>query len=277
MDTEKLRNLLEAVELKSFSKAADKHAYTPSAFSHIADMFEQELGIKILNRNNMGVELNENGKKLLEYFNNILEAEKKLEQKVDTLRNKITIKIGTYSSISKYILPQLIKEYKKINPSVSISVDVADTFSEYGKSDLIVSENHLSSDWKFTPIFDDDFVAVFSGDSEVKNKYNKEELYSNTYICSNDRKTISYYEIDKFNDIVRVNSSDDSSIINLVREGIGMAFLSKLTVKDETNIKTAEVLPKLKRTIGVSIRKAEDNKNVKELYGFLLEKLNQRA
>ena len=72
----------------SFSKAAEELSYTPSAMSHIADSVECELGIKLLNRNFNGVELNENGTFLLPYIKALINAEDELLKQSKKLENK---------------------------------------------------------------------------------------------------------------------------------------------------------------------------------------------
>ena len=62
METQKIKAILLAAEKKSLSAAAEELSYTPSAMSHMADALEEELGVKILERTRMGVELSEAGK-----------------------------------------------------------------------------------------------------------------------------------------------------------------------------------------------------------------------
>ena len=75
MDTLKIKTILSAVENKSFSKTAETLSYTPSALSHMADSLEQELGVKLLKRTPKGVELTENGEKLKDKMQAVLDAE----------------------------------------------------------------------------------------------------------------------------------------------------------------------------------------------------------
>lgn len=113
MDVSKIKALLLAVEKKSFSKAAEELSYTPSAFSHIVDSIEEELGIKILNRTFNGVELNENGKLLLDKLTALITAEKELLASAKNLNVKNErLRIGAYSSIAQHILPEIINKFK---------------------------------------------------------------------------------------------------------------------------------------------------------------------
>ena len=56
MDINKIEMILFALHSGSFSKAAEKYSYTPSALSHIADSLEGEIGRKFIRRTHMGIE-----------------------------------------------------------------------------------------------------------------------------------------------------------------------------------------------------------------------------
>ena len=61
METEKIRALLTAADLGSFSKAADALGYTQSGITHMMNALEEELGVPLLVRGNRGVRLSSDG------------------------------------------------------------------------------------------------------------------------------------------------------------------------------------------------------------------------
>ena len=54
----------------------------------------------------------------------VLEAENSLLVSVNNLKNNAEIKIATYASVAKHVLPELIKEYKLNNKNVKFSISV---------------------------------------------------------------------------------------------------------------------------------------------------------
>ncbi|MCR4805723.1 MAG: LysR family transcriptional regulator, partial [Clostridia bacterium] len=48
MDTEKCKVLLKAVDLGSFTKAAEELGYTPSGVTHMMNALEEDLGVTLL-------------------------------------------------------------------------------------------------------------------------------------------------------------------------------------------------------------------------------------
>ena len=47
METMKIKAILAAAKYQTLSRAAEDFSYTPSALSHMADAFEEELGVKL--------------------------------------------------------------------------------------------------------------------------------------------------------------------------------------------------------------------------------------
>lgn len=280
MDTSKIKLLLDAIDYKSFSKAADKYSYTPSAFSHIADTVEDEIGLTLLKRTNMGVELNDYGEALYPLLKDIVTAEEQFLNKVSDLKNGKEIKIATYSSIMKNILPKVIIDYKKtLGKPLNISVDIFDVYTKFRKRadiDIIIGENYLNDDWEFVPLFDDYYVVVFQKDEKIKKEYTKQELYDNVFISPNDSKARRFFDSNKFKEIISVNASDDSSIFNMIKAGMGITVLPKLTVMNEKDLIYSDLKPKIKRTIGVAYRKGTEKKeNIKKFVNYLILSLTE--
>ncbi len=88
MDTTKIKAILSAIKYKSLSKAAEEFSYTPSAFSHMADSLEDELGIKILTRTPQGIKLNKDGETLYSKLKALVKAEEELKDLAKGLANK---------------------------------------------------------------------------------------------------------------------------------------------------------------------------------------------
>ena len=111
----------KVIELASFSKVARKIGYSQSAVSQTIKSLEKELGVILIDRKKDGITLTSDGKEFLPYLEAIYSAECALEQKhkeITGLENSI-IRLGTFTSVSRNILPQLMKQFKKIYPNVN--------------------------------------------------------------------------------------------------------------------------------------------------------------
>ena len=65
MDTRKLEALLTAVELGSFTRAAEVLGYTQSGLTHMMNSLEKDIGFTVLVRGRSGVQLTPAGQRLL--------------------------------------------------------------------------------------------------------------------------------------------------------------------------------------------------------------------
>ena len=100
MDTNKYAALLSIIRLGSLSAAAEKMGYSPSGMTRMMDSLENEMGFPLLHRTSQGVQLTEEGKRLLPSIRELLLAEKKTRAvRCDILSLTAgELFIGSYSS-----------------------------------------------------------------------------------------------------------------------------------------------------------------------------------
>ena len=65
MESKKLEALLMAVDLGSFTKAAEVMGYTQSGLTHMMNSLEREVGFTLLERGRGGVRLTKDGERVL--------------------------------------------------------------------------------------------------------------------------------------------------------------------------------------------------------------------
>ena len=102
MDARKLNAIMTAIDLGSFSKAAETVGYTQSGLTHLVNSLEKELGFAIVHRDHMGISLTKEGKELLPYIRTFLDADQQLQIKTEEIRKGVrgTIRIAAYASIA---------------------------------------------------------------------------------------------------------------------------------------------------------------------------------
>ena len=268
MDTKKIKAILSAIEYKSFSKAADALSYTPSALSHIADNLEHELGVKIIIRSPLGISLSKEGEELYDYMLAIVEAEKKL-MSASLALSKATenhLRIGTFSSISQKLLPEIIRQFRSQHSDIKISVAVEDNLQDWLENDLvdIIFADELSFGCNniWLPIKEDPFVAVVPSDLfKGKRKISKEELYQHTYVSISEKILDSYFDKSRFTNVLNFESVDNVSVLYMIQQNLGFSILPQLMVdKRIQGIKVLKLEEPICRTIGFAY------KNVKPTY-----------
>ena len=120
MDIEKLKALKTAVEIGSITQAAEHMGYSQPGLTGILKRLEQEVGYPLLRRGSGGVRLTDEGRALMPYIERILRESDTFEHAVRALRpaQQDELRIGSYTSISKNWLPQVIRGFSRKYPGV---------------------------------------------------------------------------------------------------------------------------------------------------------------
>ena len=120
MDIEKLKALKTAVEIGSITQAAEHMGYSQPGLTGMLKRLEQEVGYPLLRRGTKGVRLTEAGEAVMPYIDRVLESSRALERALADhapARERI-LRIGSYTSISKNWLPQVIRGFSRKYPGV---------------------------------------------------------------------------------------------------------------------------------------------------------------
>lgn len=253
MDINKIEMILFALHSGSFSKAAEKYSYTPSALSHIADSLEGEIGRKFIRRTHMGIEPAD--PEIVAALQDICDARDRL---MTLAKKEKRITIATYSSPSKYLFPNIIKGFHDLHPEIHMDITVVNSFLELSGSDpdLLFGTEQEVEGYEWTEIMTEPYLAVFpdgySGDTE----FHFDKKYKETFIISNEPSVMKLIDRSNFEDITVVNAHDDSSIIQMVKAGMGISILSSLSVSQTDGITCLPITPHVSRTLGIFKKKA---------------------
>lgn len=118
-DFNKYRFFYAVASCKSFSGATEYLHVTQPAISYAIKELEEQLNTKLFIRNNKNVVLTEAGEKLMYYvskaFDNINMGEEMIKERKDDLNG--IVRIGIYSHISLFMLPDVIDKFTKKYPN----------------------------------------------------------------------------------------------------------------------------------------------------------------
>ena len=266
MDTLKIKAVITAVEKGSLSRAAEQFSYTPSAFSHMLASFEDELGVRLFRRSSRGVTLTEEGQRLYPDLLRIARAERLLLRNVrQTLEDqKFSLRIATYSSISRSFLSGLIKRFSEAHPNIELYITVADNLTGWLQRDLadiVFADGRILDGDEWTPLMEDRCFAIappelFAGRTSVE----RDELYELPFIFMDEEYVDGYFDKEKFKKAVNCHSDDDLSVIHMVKQGFGITVLPELVLRGNTEgLSVLSLSPPLKRTIGYAYNKHSDS------------------
>ena len=143
MNLEQFRYIKEVAQCRSISKAAKQLFLTQPTISNAIHNFEEEVGYKVFRRSNQGVELTEDGEKVMGSIDIIL-------NEVQNIRNSNEssdfisgdVYVDASSTICSTIMPKVIIACKQAYPG--ITVHVKETFPDKSVTSLLAGISTIS-------------------------------------------------------------------------------------------------------------------------------------
>ncbi|GAE36982.1 LysR family transcriptional regulator [Halalkalibacter akibai] len=243
-----LKIFVTVVEQRHFSRAAKLlNLSQPNVSLHIRNL-ENELDTTLFIRSPKQVKITESGEMLYLRAKKILSLYEEAKQEIASQKQIIqgTITIGASFTIGEYILPRLLAEYANENPLVHVEVTVGNTEEviEKTKSNeldigLIEGERH-DLNIKAIPFMEDEMIIIAPSNHQLAQlrMVKPEMLHDQTWIWREKGSGTRAYSdqlIANLNLRVRRSFifSSSQGIKEAVSAGLGIAMISKLTVKKE--------------------------------------------
>lgn len=120
----RLKVFYEVQKSLNFSKAAEVLCITQPAVSKHINALENDLGVALFSRTKHGVKLTKEGEIYADYAREILSLYDEAKFKMNEFRNvyKGIITIGASTTIAQYILPEIVAQFIKKHPHVSVNL-----------------------------------------------------------------------------------------------------------------------------------------------------------
>lgn len=168
---------LKVVEMGNITRAAEALNYTQSGVSHAISALERETNFSLFVRSNKGVTLTENGKKVLEPIQNLVNQQRNLAQTIYNINNVVAgiIRIGTFTSVSAQWLPSIIHSFQEIYPLVEFELldgnyDEITSWIMQGKIDCGFLTSPIHEALSFQPLKKDPMLVLLSSNHPLTNK-----------------------------------------------------------------------------------------------------------
>lgn len=253
---------VRVAEKGSFTAVAEELGYTQSAISQQVRSLEEELGCILLERRRDGVRLTKDGSVLMPYLEAISYAEDALSRRQRELSGLVgsEISIGTFTSVSRNILPPLMKGFKEVWPEVHFVLrqgeytSIADWVRE-GELDLGFTDMEDAEGLQRVPLLADEMMAVVPHGHRLAGKrtVSLEDLAAEPLIVLDEGESsvaLRSFEHAGITPKVEYTVTDDCSILQMVREGLGVTLLYELMLSNyDTGLLTKHVRERPKRNI----------------------------
>ena len=259
--------LSRVLEAGTLSRCAEEMGYTQSGLSRMINSLEEELNVRLIDRDRGGVRLTSEGEILMPYIRNIVSAQRNLEEAVNDIKGLSTglIKIGTFNSASAQWLPGMIKEFTEKNPGVHFELvhgtdEYTRTLTESGRLDICFTDYPTRADLEEDFLINDPIVAIFSEDDPHagRKSISLKELEELPYIALNEGVDDEITRILQSNNIVldpRFSESDDHAVVAMVEKGLGTSLMSEMMLQGFTaRIAKVPLDPPAFRQLGIGCR-----------------------
>ncbi len=268
MESKKLEALLMAVDLGSFTKAAEVLGYTQSGLTHMMNSLEKEVGFTLLERGRSGVRLTEEGERIAPAVREFLQANARLDSVIEQVASSRTeiIRVSAYASIAMHWLPGIIQRFREECPDVDVDIRMADHVDvpyellAQGKMDAILVSPQDEGQYEWVHLADDPMFAVLPKDFDTQGMtaFPLAAFEARDFIMPSQGFNKDIMRI--FNRIgvkphILPTWVDDPTVISMVSHGLGVSMMTELTVRGRTDgVKLLPVEPASSRELGLAVR-----------------------
>ena len=255
-----------AVDLGSFTKAAEVLGYTQSGLTHMMNSLEREIGFPLLDRGRHGVRLTEEGERIAPAIREFLQANANLDNmiaQVSTTRNE-TIRVAAYASIAMHWLPTIIQQFRTECPNVDVDIRMADNVEapyellSQGKMDIVFASRQELGAYDWVHLRDDPMFAVLPKDYDLggRKNFSLSEFEGREFIMpwqGFDKDIMRILNREGVRPDIRPTAVDDATVVSMVEHGLGISMMTDLTLRGRTErVKVVPVVPFASRDLGLA-------------------------
>lgn len=261
-----------AVDLGSFTKAAEVLGYTQSGLTHMMNSLEREIGFPLLDRGRYGVRLTQEGERIAPAIREFLQANANLDHviaQVSTFRNE-TIRVAAFASMAMHWLPAIIQQFRAECPNVDVDIRMADNVEapyellNQGKMDIIFASRQEMGAYDWVHLCDDTMFAVLPKDYDLggRERFPLSEFEDKEFIMPSqgfDKDIMRVLNREGVRPDIRPTAVDDATVIGMVEHGLGISMMTELTLRGRAeHVKVVPVVPFASRKLGLAVRSIPD-------------------
>lgn len=248
MDLHQLYIFSKVVEHKSFSKAAEDIYLSQSTVSSHIQSLEKALNATLFDRVGRESILTPYGERLYEWALQLLQLKDQalldLSEGMTNFRG--SIRIASSSVPGQFMIPKMVKKFNKEFPSVTFSIyqssskNVVEKVLNGAVDFGILGEKYDNDKLKYTPLLKEKLVLISPKEMNITSPIQIKDIIKYPFVMRNsDSGTNSIFERflkkdkitkEQINIVAYTDSSQ--SLIQFVKEGIGLAVISEIAAKE---------------------------------------------
>ena len=282
---------LKVCETGSFSAAAEALNYTQSGISQMMAGLEDELGVQLFARIKRGVQLTDNGARLLPYVREMVLQKVKLRQAAFDINHKVEgrLRVGSISSVTALWMPEVVHYFRQNFPKVQVEIldgnyDEIRDWILHGQVDCGFLSSIVARDLTFYPLLNDPLCAVLPRDHPLAGhkRITLPQLFQFPLIietpgCDNDiqhllakctvRPDVAY------------SFRDDMLIMAFVRSGLGVTISQQLVMQafgTREDVVARPLSPACHRTLGLAFSRTSNSVVAQTMLAYLQKNTPRR-
>jgi DNA-binding transcriptional LysR family regulator len=282
MKISQLHALVAVADCGNFSDAALKLELSQSAISHAIASLEAELGVPLFHRGRHGAQLTPVGERVLAHSRQSLQSLEMMVKEASLERGLQggQVRIASFRSVATHVLPAVIANFRRRFPKITVSITeiphtqgVEQALRSH-RADIGIVTIPTCDEFETREILRDEYVVLLPPTAKLSNNQVTWEDLANyplilepsDYSCSWPIR--NYLTAAEFPVNIAYELSEDSTILSMVVQGLGMAILPRLAAEPIPEGVQVYSLPvPLERIIAVAVLK--DALLVPAVFAFL--------
>lgn len=249
MDLHQLYIFTKVAEYKSFSKAADAIYLSQSTVSSHIQSLEKMLNVKVFDRIGREILLTPQGERLYYWAQKLLALKDQAVLDVNKSQTRLDgiIRLGASSVPSQCIVPKLVKKFRGKYANITFSIcqssskTIADKVLEGTIDAGVIGELYGNDKLEYIPLQKERLVLITAGDKfHIQAPVKMEDIIHLPFILRNSnsgtfsmlKRFLKKKGIKEEHLNVAAYTDTTQSLVEFVRQGIGISIISELAAKE---------------------------------------------
>jgi DNA-binding transcriptional LysR family regulator len=269
MNLHHLTALMAIAEKGSFTRGAKSLNISQSSLSHAIGGLEQELGVTLFVRDRQGAHLTAIGDRVLTHAQQALAGLDAIRAEADHARGILSgrVRIGSIPSATVGFLPKVIAHFGRQHPQIDVLLleepsQGMQQLAEWLRTDAIdlaiveLPMNELS----VTPLIRDELCAIVSKTTSLahRKQLTVRELAKEPFVMSrysSERLIQRACAERRLSPVVRFEVQDLGTLVNMVREGLGISIVPRIAFSDiPSGVALVPLIPRIRRELGFALK-----------------------
>lgn len=251
MNLTTLKYFIEVASLGSITKAAKEAYVSQSAVSKTIKQLENEIGVKLFDREGRTIQLNQQGKLFYSYVSDSLNLLNRGIKAVQNSKNIDEQPLNVLFTVASPLISKIVLRMQDVLPNISLNIHQKNSFAkDLEQFDFIISTKEIPHFNSIPIITEEIMIGAKKGLLPNKDFIKTKDLNQFVFIGL-DSETELQQTIDQFLTAQKIKlnyqyqSDEPATVRQLIVNGLGIGFVPAISWHsfDSKNIKKAHIVP----------------------------------